>query len=822
MKISYHWLKQYIDVTLPPQSVAELLTGCGLEVEAMVPFQTVAGGLNGVVIGEVLTCAKHPNSDHLTLTTVNTGQGDPLNIVCGAPNVAPGQKVAVALVGTKLFFKGEKKTIREAKIRGELSQGMICAEDELGLGDSHTGIMVLDSSALPGTPAKEYFNLTDDYIFEIGLTPNRSDATSHFGVARDLAAVINNLSIIDGLQYTQIFLPDLSKFIPDNSNRVIEVIIEDPVACPRYSGLTVSNITLNESPEWLRNRLLSIGQRPINNIVDITNFILHETGQPLHAFDADKITGNKVVIKKLKSGTPFITLDEIKRDLDEDDLMICNSEKPMCMAGVFGGIDSGVTSQTRNLFLESAYFDPRTIRRTSKRHGLQTDASFRFERGADYDITVYALKRAALMIKEIAGGEISSEVVDVYPYPFTKAEIDFHWSSLDRLAGQIIDREIVNRILQSLGIKTLAERKDGLILEIPAYKADVLREVDVIEEIIRIYGYNNIRFSASIKSSVSYIEKPDKGKIHNVVSDFLASNGFWEIMNNSLTKSQYYQDNPRFKTEDSVRIVNPLSRDLDVLRQTLLYGGLESIVYNQNRKNPDLKLYEFGTVYFLDDKVLYPDPLKKYREEMHLALFMTGRSVTETWNREGRNIDFYDLKGFIHAILMRMGLEKYSLQIKEFSDEILENGLIYHYNGDTVVCFGKLRKSILDEFDCKQEVYYADFYWDVLHKNIPAKEKGYKDLPKSPGVRRDLALLLDHSVTFGELEKLAFESEKKLLQSVSLFDVYEGDNIGEGKKSYALSFILQDPERTLKDEEIDAIMQNLIKLYTEKFNARIR
>ena len=822
MKISYLWLKQYLDITQSPQIVAELLTGCGLEVEGIDPYQSVRGGLDGIIIGEVLTCTRHPNSDHLTLTTVNVGLSEPLNIVCGAQNVAPGQKVPVALIGTKLFIKGEELIIREAKIRGELSKGMICAEDELGLGNSHAGIMILDPHAVPGIPAKEYFNITDDSIFEIGLTPNRSDATSHIGVARDLCAVLNNLALRDGPGYSQVSIPDVTKFHPDNTNRVIDIIIEDTKACPRYSGLTISDVTVNDSPEWLKARLLSIGLRPINNIVDITNFILHETGQPLHAFDADKINGNKVIIKKLKGGTPFITLDEVQRELDEEDLMICNTQDPMCMAGVFGGIGSGVSGQTRNLFLESAYFDPKTIRKTSKRHGLQTDASFRFERGADYNITVYALKRAALLIKEIAGGEISSDVVDVYPYPFSKTEINFLWSNLDRLAGQIIERKNVFQIFHSLGIKIIEEKQDGLILEIPSYKTDVLREVDVIEEIIRIYGYNNIEFSSSIKSSVSYHVKPDREKLRNLVSDFLSSNGFCEIMNNSLTKSDYYHNNTRFKIGNSVRIFNPLSRDLDLLRQTLLFGGLETIAHNQNRKNPDLYLYEFGTIYSVNSQVQENDPLKKYKEEMHLALFMTGKSVRESWNRNENNVDFFDLKGFIHTILARTGLERNSLKINNYSDEIFESGLNYQYDKDIVMWVGKLRKKLLEEFDCKQAVFYADINWDSLIKKIPTKEKAFSGLPKFPEVRRDLALLLDNQVTFEEIEKLAFESEKKLLKSVNLFDVYEGDKLGEGKKSYALCYILQDPERTLKDEEIERIMQNLIKVYGERLNARIR
>jgi phenylalanyl-tRNA synthetase beta chain len=822
MKISYHWLKEYINVDLPAETIAGLLTGCGLEVEGIIPFQSVKGGLNGVVIGEVLTCVKHPNSDHLSLTTVNIGKDEPLKIVCGASNIAAGQKVPVAVVGTKLFLKGEELTIREAKIRGEQSFGMICAEDELGIGESHAGIMVLDSTAIPGTPAKEYFHVTEDEVFEIGLTPNRSDATSHIGVARDLATVMNHLATIGQGEEAKVSKPDVSHFKADNLNRVIEIIVEDTSACPRYSGLTISNVTVKESPEWVKSRLLAIGLRPINNIVDITNYILHETGQPLHAFDADKIAGGKVIIKKLEQGTPFVTLDEVQRELNAEDLMICNAEKPMCIAGVFGGIESGVSTQTRNLFLESAYFDPKTIRKTSKRHALQTDASFRFERGADPDITVFALKRAALLMKEVAGGEISSEVVDVYPNPLPKAQVDFTWLNLDRLTGQFIERNQVTGILRSLGIEILNETPAGLTLRIPSYKVDVLREVDVIEEVIRVYGYNNIGFSSALNSSVSFVEKPDREKAKNVVSDFLTSNGFYEIMNNSLTRSEYYHDNPAYPAEQSVRMVNPLSRDLDVMRQTLLYGGLESIVYNQNRRSPDLRFYEFGNTYRLAEEKSPSDPLHFYTEQNHLALFVTGKSSTETWNRPSLYNDFYDLKGFLHSILLRIGVDVKSFRSSEFSNSIIEKGSVYNSGDEPLVIFGSLRKGLLAHFDCKQEVFYADVNWDLLVSLLPKKEKAFRDLPKYPEVRRDLALLLDRSVSFSELEKIAFDTEKRLLKSVSLFDVYEGDKIGEGKKSYALSYVLQDPERTLKDDEIDSIMQKIVKHYAEKLNATLR
>ena len=822
MKISYNWLKSYIDVDLPPGEVADLLTGCGLEVESVESYQSVKGGLEGVLIGEVLTCRKHPDSDHLTLTTVNVGNDQPLNIVCGAPNVMPGQKVLVATVGSTLFFNDKELTIREAKIRGELSQGMICAEDELGLGTSHAGIMVLDPEAIPGTAAKDFFHIEDDVVFEIGLTPNRTDATSHIGVARDLAAVLNNLPVSEQSAKYELKTPDVSGFKTDNNKRVTQIVIEDKKACPRYSGLTITNVTVKESPDWLKNKLSAIKLRPINNIVDITNFILHEIGHPLHAFDADKITGDTVVVKKLPNGTHFVTLDGIDRELSDQDLMICNKKEPMCIAGVFGGLHSGVTEQTKNLFLESAYFDPKTIRKTSKLHGLQTDASFRFERGADYDITVYALKRAALLIKEIAGGEISSEIIDVYPSPFTNPIVQLQWSGLDRLAGVVIERRMIMNILLSLGIKILSETSQGLNLEIPPYKADVLREVDVTEEILRIYGYNNIGFSSAIKSSISYIDKPDSEHIQNIVSDFLSFNGFFEIMNNSLTKSSHYEQNQKFRKENLVTILNPLSNDLNVMRQTLLFGGLESIAYNQNRKNADLRFYEFGNVYLSDKNISGDDPLAKFTEEKHLSLFLMGQLTKKSWNTQEHYADFFDLKGYVNTILTKTGIDFRMISIDTVSDDIIENGLAYFANNQQLVCCGGLKQSVLDEFDCKQQVYYADFRWDLLLSILPQKNLQFREMPKFPEVRRDLALLLDKTVSYSEIEKLAFETEKKILRKVSLFDVYEGENVSNDKKSYALSFILQDENKTLKDEEIDTIMNKLMRTFKEKLNAEIR
>jgi len=652
MNISYNWLKQYVDLDLPVEEVTEMLTGCGLEVEGVEYWQSVKGGLEGIVIGEVIDCIPHPNSDHLTLTQISVGAVETLPVVCGAPNVATGQKVAVATIGTTLWFDDKEVVIRKAKIRGEVSEGMICAEDELGLGASHDGILVLDSSAVPGTPAKEYFQVTEDVIFQIGLTPNRSDATSHIGVARDLVAVLNNFGKerAPDKNRTLLHIPDVSGFKPDNNNRKIDIVVDDIPACPRYSGLTITNVNVGESPAWLQNRLLSVGFRPINNIVDITNYILMELGQPLHAFDADEIEGEKVVVKKYPSETPFTTLDEVDRELTGNDLMICSTTKPMCIAGVFGGVGSGVIESTKNVFLESACFDPVSIRQTARHHGLQTDASFRFERGTDIGITPYALKRAALMIKEIAGGEIASEIVDVYPKPEPNPKVSLRYRYLDRLIGKHVPRDVVKSILQDLEIRIEYEDEHGLDLRIPSCKVEVTREADVIEEVLRIYGYNNIEIPNEVKSSLSSLPRPDPDRIRNVIAEMFSANGFFEIMNNSLTRSTYYDENPAFPAEDCVKILNPTSRDLDVMRQTLLYGGLEAIVYNQNRKAFDLKFFEMGTIYSKAARVT-EDYLSGYREQQQLALFLTGRSIPGNWNASDTPVDLYQMKGYLHAML---------------------------------------------------------------------------------------------------------------------------------------------------------------------------
>jgi phenylalanyl-tRNA synthetase beta chain len=822
MKISYNWLKEYVSGIPGPEKVAEILTGCGLEVEGVENWSSVKGGLKGVVIGEVLTCIKHPGSDHLSLTTVNTGLAEPLKIVCGASNVAAGQKVAVATVGTTLFFGDKETTIQRAKIRGELSEGMICAEDELGIGTSHAGIMVLDPSAVAGTPAKDFFRIEEDTIFEIGLTPNRSDATSHIGVARDLVSVLNSQAGINGTGSARLLYPVTADVMDSGKGTKIDVVIEDPEACPRYSGLTFTGITVKESPSWLKNRLSAVGLRPINNIVDITNFILMELGHPLHAFDAGQVVGDKVIIKKYPAPRKFVTLDEVEREITPNDLMICNAEEPMCIAGVFGGMTSGVTPSTTSVFLESAFFNPTTVRKTSRHHALQTDASFRFERGADVGITVFALKRAALLIQEITGGVVASGIDDVYPKPKNPVQIFLSFAHLDRLIGKALERETVKNILTSLEIKILSDTEDGLNLEVPTCKVDVTREADVIEEVLRIYGYNNIEFSQDIRSSISSSPKPDPEKILNGIADYLCSNGFSEIMNNSLTRSSYYEENPVFPYENTVKILNPLSRDLDVLRRTLLYGGLETLVYNQNRKITDSKLFEFGNCYALNPDSTNGSVLGKYREENHLSLFLSGRAQRENWNALSRKADIYDLKGFVNTILLRTGVPSSNFEMVPEASGIFSQGLTYRRGHEPLVVMGAISPLILKRFDIRQDVFYAEFNWSLLFSLLKPGDRSVTELPKFPEVRRDLALELDLSVSYSEVEKLAFATEKKLLKEVGLFDVYQGEKIEAGKKSYAVCFILQDDQKTLTDNEIEKVMNRLIKVFGDKLNARIR
>jgi len=823
MKISYQWLKQYLTVDLTPEEVGDMLTGCGLEVENIELWQSVKGGLRGVVIGEVVECKPHPNSDHLSLTKVSVGGTELLPIVCGASNIAAGQKVAVATVGAKLYQGDKELVIQKAKLRGEVSEGMICAEDELGVGDSHDGILILDSSAIPGTPASEYFEVAEDVIFHIGLTPNRSDAASHVGVARDIIAVYNNfgrdIAPTDGRALLN--LPNLASFIPDHNKRRIDVVVEDEEGSPRYSGVTITNVKVGESPVWLKNRLFSIGLRPINNIVDVTNFVLMEFGQPLHAFDADKIEGGKVVVKKFKSETPFTTLDEVSRTLTPADLMICSETEPICIAGVFGGVHSGVTRETTNVFLESACFNPVSIRKTARHHGLQTDASFRFERGTDIEMTLTALKRAALLIRDIAGGEISSELVDIYPHPRPKMQVKLRFRNLDRLIGKEIPKDVVKSILADLGIAIERENDYGLDLYIPEFKVDVTREADVIEEILRIYGYNNIEIPIEVKSSFSFQSGPDNGKMRNVVGDLLSSNGYFEIMNNSLTRSAYYEDNDLYPVDSCVKILNPSSRDLVVMRQTLLYGGLESISYNVNRKSPDLLFFEMGTVYSLAKKESF-DPLPGYHEEQRLALFLTGRKVSESWDTNDSSTDSFFLKGILHGIFSRLSIDPDGLDLLPLESPLFSPGFSYMNHGELLLSAGQIKRSVLNSFDIRQPVIYADINWDLLVILASEKSLKFSELPKFPVVRRDLALLLNREVSFDQIRQVAYETEQKLLRQVGLFDVYEGDRIEAGKKSYALSFLLGDPSKTLTDAEIDKVMDRFVKAFTGKLGASIR
>jgi len=817
MKISYNWLKDYLNINIEPEKVAKILTGIGLEIEAMEEWESVKGGLKGVVIGEVLTCRKHPDADKLSVTTVNVGSGEPLHIVCGAPNVAAGQKVPVATVGTMVFKGDESLEIKKSKIRGELSEGMICAEDELGLGTLHEGIMVLDNKAIPGTPAREYFRIVRDHIFEIGLTPNRIDSGSHFGVARDLAAYLN---INEGVTKKAI-LPLIDGFKPDNNDNPCEVIIENSTDCPRYTGITISGVTIGESPEWLKNKLRAIGLNPINNVVDITNFVQHEIGQPLHAFDADRIDGKKVIIRNLPDRSKFITLDAVERSLSSKDLMICNSKEGMCIAGVFGGIKSGVTNSTRNIFLESAYFNPVSIRKTSKRHGLKTDASFRFERGADPEVTPWALKRAAILIKEIAGGKISSDIIDIYPKKIKRTIVEVSFKNIDRLIGKQIDRQAIKKILGLLDILILNEKDDQMNLEIPLYRVDVQREADVIEEILRIYGYNNVEISTHVNSTLHYPEKPDREKIINIISDMLVANGFAEIMCNSLNPAAFYE-NGDFNSEQLVMLANPLSSDLNAMRQSLLFGGLSSVAWNLNRQNPDLKMFEFGNCYYYKKSGKQFASALDYNEKKALDIFMTGNDGPQVWNYKSNPTDFFRIRSTVEMILSRLSVKSEEL-ISGISDrKYFAESATYSINNKLVAEAGRISQEYLRKFDIGQDVYYAHVEWDYLVKIISNHAISYVELPKYPWVRRDLALLLDKSVKFNQVREIAFRTEKYILKDVGLFDVYESDTLGKNKKSYAVSFILRDDLKTLTDKSIEKTMKSLISAFEKELDAKIR
>lgn len=808
MNISYNWLKQFLYIDWEAQKTGELLTNLGLEVEGIHPYESVRGGLEGVVVGEVLRCEKHPNADTLKVTTVDIGLETPLQIVCGAPNVAVGQKVPVATIGTTLYpAEDEPWTIKKGKIRGESSHGMICSEDELGLGDSHDGIMVLSDNLNPGTPCSEVFEIEKDIIFEIGLTPNRADAMSHYGVARDLKAGLKQKEV-----FKELNTPSVSKFNIANRSLKIDVIVDKPNLAPRYCGITISNLVVQQSPDWLKNRLRSIGLKPINNVVDATNYVLHDLGQPLHAFDAERIFGNKIIIKTLPAGTPFMTLDGQERKLHQDDLMICDAEKPMCIAGVFGGINTGVTESTNAIFLESAYFDPLSIRLTAKRHGLNTDASFRFERGTDINNVEYCLRRAALLIKELTGGDITSDIVDIYSKKKDNYQVFLAFEKINNLIGQEIKRDTIKTILASLEIQVKSVTESGLGLEIPFYRVDIQREVDVIEEILRIYGYNNIAHNNKFNASIATVSTFEEHKLQDLIGNMLAVRGYYEIICNSLTSPKYAQLAETPKRGAPVKILNPLSRDLSVLRQSLLYAGLEVVSHNINRKKPNLKFFEFGKSYHRFGPT--------NEEHNHLALWVTGERSPQSWNLGSTNSGFFYLKGIVMHILERFGLGQTTSLPTE--DPIFGEGITLELAQQAIVSFGVVRRAVLEEFDIKQEILYADFNWDQIVSLAGINKILYQELPKYPEVRRDMSLLLDEGISFAKVYEIARMVEQKLLKDINLFDVYTGNKLPQGKKSYALSFTIQDENKTLTDSQVDKIMKKLQQRFEKELGAVLR
>lgn len=808
MKISYNWLKQFIKIDWEAEKTGELLTDLGLEVEGIEKVESIKGSLQGIVVGEVLTCEKHPNADKLSVTTVNVGGEVPIQVVCGAPNVAAGQKVPVATVGTVLYDeKGEGFKIKKGKIRGEESHGMICAEDELGLGKGHDGIMVLDADLTPGTPAAEVFNIEVDEVFEIGLTPNRADAMSHYGVARDLRAGLMQKDINIALTS-----PSVSDFHVYERLLKFDVEVENFELAPKYMGLAIQDVKVEDSPEWLQNRLKAIGVQPINNVVDITNYVLHETGQPLHAFDATKIAGNKVVVTTLEEGTKFTTLDGVERSLHAEDLVICDGDKtPMCLAGVLGGLDSGVSENTTSIFLEAAYFNPVAVRKTAKRHALNTDASFRFERGIDPNRTKYSLIRAALMIEEIAGGKTVSDIDEVYPNKIEDFEVFMNYDNVTRLIGQELPKDTIKNILASLEIQIKSETESALGLLVPAYRVDVQREADIVEEILRVYGYNNIEFSHKLNTSIEE-KKFDGIKLENTVAEQLRVQGFNETMANSLTKASYIDLSENLNPAQNVEMLNPLSSDLAVMRQSLLFSGLESVAYNINRRNNDIQFFEFGKTYHKFDA--------KYDEQKHLTLFVSGNRNKEIWNVAQQATDFFYIKGVVTSLLARLGHQK--LKTTATKNDVFAEGITLSLGKIKLADVGLVKKKVLKEFGIKQQVYFADINWDNVLKVSQNNKLKVSALPKYPAVKRDLALLLDNSVQFSDLFNAAFQSEKKLLKEVDLFDVYEGDKLPEGKKSYALSFVLQHEEQTLNDKQIDKIMTKLQATFAKQFDASLR
>lgn len=820
MEISYKWLKEYVDFDLTPQETADALTSCGLEVDALEEVQTIKGGLKGLYVGKVLTCEMHPNSDHLHITTVDLGKGEPQQIVCGAPNVAAGQKVIVADLGCVLYDGDKEFVIKKSKLRGVESNGMICAEDEIGVGTSHDGIIVLPEDAPVGQPAAEYYHMESDWVIEIDITANRSDALSHWGVARDLYAWLKRNG-----HNTSLHRPDCSEFTVDNTDLPIDVEIENTEACKRYACVSITGCEVKESPEWLQDKLKVIGLRPINNIVDITNYVMMAYGQPMHCFDADMVKGHKIVVRTQPEGTKFVTLDGEEHTLGEHDLSICNAEEPMCIAGIFGGKGSGTYDTTTNVVLESAYFHPTWIRKSARRHGLSTDASYRFERGIDPNGIIYALKQAAILCKQLAGGKVSMEIKDVYPAPIADARVQLDYEYVDRLIGKKIGNDMIRSIVESLEMKVVSETEAGLELDVPAYRVDVQRPCDVVEDILRIYGYNNVEIPTQLKSSLTILGDEDKAYHHqNVISEQLVGCGFREILNNSLTKTAYYTELNHYTEETTVKVMNPLSSDLGVMRQTLLFGGLESICRNVNHKMPNLRFFEFGNCYhFSPEKKNDEDPIKAYTEEMHLGLWLTGKRVEGSWAHADEQSSFYELKAYVMNIFTRLGVNPGIVVAEKSDNNVFGKALALKARSGKVLCeMGTVSHKLLKKVDIDQDVFYADINWNNLMRAIKKNETLYHDISKFPSVSRDLALLIDKSVEFEQIEQIARQTEKKLLKSVELFDVYEGKNLPEGKKSYAVNFILQDETKTLNDKQIEAIMTKLINNLKQKLGAELR
>lgn len=818
MNISYNWLRKYLTTNASADEIAKILTSIGLEVGTVETRESIKGGLKGLVVGHVLSCEAHENSDHLHVTKVDVGTGEPLQIVCGAKNVAAGQKVIVATIGTVLYSGEESFTIKKSKLRGVESFGMICAEDEIGVGNSHDGIMVLPEDTPVGMEAKDYFHVESDTVIEVDITPNRADAISHYGVARDLAAYFQAHH-----EPCALSRPSVDSYKSDSNALPIKVTVENPQACPRYSGVSIKGVKIAPSPQWMQDCLNAIGVRPINNVVDITNFILHAFGQPLHAFDADKVKGNQIIVKNVAQDTPFVTLDGVERKLSDQDLMICNAEEPMCIAGVFGGQDSGISETTKNVFIESAYFNPVSVRKTARRHGLSTDSSFRFERGIDPHNNIYVLKYTAMLIKELAGGTISSEIVDLYPNEINDFEVNFNYRRAVQLIGKEIPVETVKEILAGLEIEILQENGDDFILRVPAYRVDVQREADVVEDVLRIYGFNNVEISESLKSNISYTKNPDTTKLQNKVSNQLTACGFNEILNNSLTKISYYENCETWPLTQSVKLLNALSNDLGVMRQTLLFGGLESLAYNINRQNTNLKFYEFGNCAYFNTQYQGENPLKAYREDYHLGLWICGQTHAQSWSMQDAPTSFYELRAHVDNILTAIGINPNDCKVADANNsEIFSDAITLTVNKKVIATLGILSKKLRKQFDINMPVYYADILWEPAITIGSKHQILYQELCKFPEVKRDLALLIDKAITFGEIEALAYNTERKLLKQVSLFDVYEGKNLPAGKKSYAVSFILQDYEKTLTDTQIENVMERLTKAFTDKLGASLR